>query len=189
MTRTLPLLVLALLTGFSYAATAETAYAHGGPGMNFTSTTTAGYIVDVDYSDTPIEAGRIGRFDFRLFTDKTWEKAVDFTDIWVRIVEEDGSKAGRTLFAGSISKQEFGGNGFSYVFPKKGTYTLSLRYNDARKGDFGETIGEAEFELSVLRSPNENTFTFGIEFWIGLLTGLFGAVITILPLFVRGKKN
>lgn len=185
---TTALFVLTLLFGCTYAVSPETARAHGGPGLNFTSTTTQGYIVDVDYSDTSIEAGRIGRFDFRLFSDRTWETAIKYTDIWVRIVEKDGSKAGKTLFAGPISEQEFGGDGFSYVFPEGGTYTLHLRYNDARKGDFGETVGEAEFELNVLRSSDENSFTFGIEFWIGLLAGLFGAAIAILPLLVRGKK-
>lgn len=182
------LFVLVLLMGCSYAATTEVAYAHGGPGLNFISTTTQGYIADVNYSDTSIEAGRIGRFDFRLFTDRTWERAVDFSDIWIRIVHKDGSRVGKTLFAGPVSKQEFGGNGFSYVFPEGGTYTLSLRYNDANKGDFGETVGEVEFELNVLRSAGENKFSFTVEFWVGLLSGLFGTAILILPFLTRGKK-
>ncbi len=172
-----------------YIAPVDTVHAHGGEGLNFTSTTTKGYIVDVDYSDLSVEAGRIGRFDFRLFTDRTWETVVDFTDIWVRIVEKNGSKAGKTLFAGPISEQEFGGDGFSYVFPEGGTYTLSLRYNDARKGDFGETVGEAEFELNVLRSPDENTFTFGIEFWIGLLVGFLGAAAVAIPYLLPRRKT
>ncbi len=167
---------------------ADTVHAHGGPGLNFTSTTTEGYIVDVDYSDLSIVAGTIGRFDFRIFVDGTWQEPVAFTDIWARIVQKDGSRVGNTVFAGPIAKQEFGGNGFSYMFPKGGTYTLDLRYNDASKGDFGETVGEAEFELNVLRSSDESTFKFRMEFWVGLLAGLLGAAISILPLILRNKK-
>lgn len=189
MTLKVHLLALLLMLGFASVIPVGMAHAHGGPGMNFTSTTTQGYIVDVDYSDLAIEAGRIGRFDFRLFTNRTWEKAVDFTDIWVRIVHKDGSRVGKTLFAGPISKQEFGGNGFSYVFPEKGTYTLSLRYNDARKGDFGETVGEAEFELNVLRNSDEPVFAFSMEFWIGLLAGLLTGAAAIIRNLFRAKKG
>src|SRR3989344_8162880 len=130
----LPAFLLAL--GRILVIPADTVHAHGGPGLNFTSTTTEGYIVDVDYSDLSIEAGRIGRFDFRIFVDRTWQKPVIFTDMWIRITQNDGGEVGKTLFAGSIAKQEFGGNGFSYVFPEGGTYTLSASNNDARKGDF-----------------------------------------------------
>lgn len=180
-------LVVVSLAG-ALAVPVDVVYAHGGEGLTFTSTTTGGRIVDVDYAESSIEAGAIGRFDFGLFADETRQKQVTFTDVWVRIIQKDGSEAGKTLFAGSVAKQEFGGNGFSYVFPEGGTYTLSLRYNDARKGDFGETVGEAEFELNVLQSSDENTFTFGMEFWVGLLVGLFGAAILTLPLLLRGKK-
>ncbi|MSU73783.1 hypothetical protein EXS56_01450 [Candidatus Kaiserbacteria bacterium] len=171
------------------AVPVDTVQAHGGEGLTFTSTTTGGRIVDVDYPESSIEAGTIGRFDFGLFADATRQKQTIFTDIWIRITEKDGSEAGKTLFAGSVAKQEFGGNGFSYVFPEGGTYTLSLRYNDTGKGDFGETVGEAEFELNVLRSPDENIFTLRMEFWVGLLVGLFGATIAILPLLLRSKKS
>ncbi len=181
-------IVFILFVVFLYVVPADTAHAHGGLGLNFTSTTTEGYIVDVDYSDLYMEAGTIGRFDFGLFADETRQKQITFTDIWVRITEKDGSRVGNTLFAGAVAKQEFGGNGFSYMFPKGGTYTLDLRYNDASKGDFGETVGEAEFELNVLRSSDESTFKFRMEFWVGLLAGLLGATISILPLILRNKK-
>lgn len=165
----------------------DTAYAHGS-GITFTSTTTEGHLIDVDYSDFFIEAGRIGRFNFGLFTDETRQKQITFTDIWVRITEKDGSRVGNTLFAGAVAKQEFGGNGFSYMFPKGGTYTLDLRYNDASKGDFGETVGEAEFELNVLRNSDEPAFIFGMEFWVGLLAGLSGSGIGIAAYLFRRKK-
>ena len=172
-----------------FALSAETVHAHGGEELTFTSTTTEGRIVDVDYAESSIEAGSTGRFDFGLFTDETRQRPAAFSDVWVRIVQKDGSKAGKMLFAGPIAKQEFGGNGFSYVFPEGGTYTLGVRYNDASKGDFGETVGEAEFELNVLRSPDEDTFAFGTEFWLGLLVGLLGGAVAITPYLLRGKKS
>ena len=171
------------------AVSAETVHAHGGEELTFTSTTTGGRIVDVDYAESSIEAGSTGRFDFGLFTDETRQRQAVFSDVWVRIIQKDGSKVGKTLFAGPISKQEFGGNGFSYVFPEGGTYMLSVRYNDVRKGDFGETVGEAEFQLNVLPSPDEGTFGFGAEFWLGLLVGLLGGAVAITPYLLRGKKS
>lgn len=187
---TLKLYVPALIVvlGFFLATTPNTAHAHGLAGITFTSTTTAGYIVDVDYRDPSIEAGRIGRFDFRIFTDGTRQKEVNFTDIWVRIVEKDGSKAGNTLFAGAVAREEFGGNGFSYVFAKEGTYMLEVRYNDTSKNSIGETVGEAEFTLDVRPSSEKSFFPFGIQFWIGLLIGLLGGGATAIPYILRSKK-
>ncbi len=167
----------------------ESVFAHGEAGMTFTSTTTEGRIVDVDYGDTYIEADRIGRFDFGLFEDGARQKQVNFTDMWVRIRHDDGSRVGKLLFAGPVAKQEFGGNGFSFVFPEGGAYTLSVRYNDADKDKFGETVAEAEFELDVLRNPDDDKFGFGMEFWVGLIGGLFMAVVGLLPILMRQKKE
>lgn len=181
----LSLLLFAVVLCISPSGTS----AHGEGGRTFTGTTTKGRIVDVDYSDTYIEADRIGRFDFNLFTDDTREKAVNFSDLWVRILKNDGSRVGKTLYAGGVAKQEFGKDGFSFVFPEAGTYTLSVRYNDSNEDTYGETVGEATFELEVLRSEDENTFNFGIEFLMGLMAGFFGAVIAIMPFVMRSKKN
>lgn len=182
------ILILALGVGF-FLANPESTLAHGEAGLIFTSTTTEGYIVDIDYADAYIEADRIGRFDFGLFEDGSRQEQVKFTDMWIRIVKKDGSRAGKTLFAGPVAKQEFGGNGFSFVFPKGGTYELNVRYNDASKGDFGDTVGEAKFDLNVLRNPNEDKFNFGKEFWVGLIGGLFIAVVGLLPILMRQKKE
>lgn len=179
---------LLLIISVVFFASVESAYAHGA-GMTLTSTTTKGYIVDVDYADTYVEAGRLGRFTFGLFTDGTREKQIEYTDMWVRIVRKDDSKVGKTVFAGGLAKQEFGGNGFSFVFPEAGTYTMSVRYNNANKDSSESTVAEEEFELDVLGSPNENKFNFGKEFWIGLFSGLCVAVIIILPILIRRRKS
>ncbi|TSC86575.1 MAG: hypothetical protein G01um10148_561 [Parcubacteria group bacterium Gr01-1014_8] len=161
--------------------------AHGGESLTFTSTTTEGYVVDVDIEDGYLEADSFTRIDFGLFKDAARSKSADFTDMWVRIVKKDGSKAGQTLFAGAIAKQQIGGNGFSFVFPEGGVYALSVRYNDASKEKYGDIVGEAEFEFEVLRSPDENAFNVGMEFWVGLMIGAFALATLCVPLFLRRK--
>ena len=189
MTTTTRTIVLVPLLALVLSILPNAASAHGEAGLTFTSTTTEGRIVDIDYSDAYIEADRIGRFDFNLFADGKREKEANFTDMWVRIVRKDGSRIGKTLYAGGVAKQEFGGNGFSFVFPEGGTYTLSVRYNDASKDRFGDDAGETEFELNVLRSSDEDKFKFGMEFWVGLMVGAFGIAILGLPLFMNRKKS
>ena len=145
-----------------------------------TSTTEDGklHIVDVDYSDLAIEAQRIGRFDFNLFSDGARTKPIAFTDMWVRITQDNGGKNGKTIFAGSVAKQEFGGNGFSLVFPRGGKYKLDVRYNDANLDDYGATVAEAEFELDVFPSEEELAFKYlSKEFGTGLGGGLLICIL------------
>ncbi len=169
------------------------ASAHGeGLTLSATSTTEGGppYIVDIDYADLWIEAERIGRFNFNLFADSEATEPVDFTDMWVRIVREDGSKNGKLLYAGAVANQAYGRDGFSFVFPEGGTYTLSVRYSKAGEDGFGDTIAEVEFPLDVLRSAGENEFKFdSMEFWVGLIGGLFIALLGVLPLLLGRKKS
>lgn len=186
------LLVLAFV--LFVASGPDQAWAHGEAGLTLSATSTTeekpAYIVDVDYAEAAIVAGSFGRFDFNLFTDATRQKPVEFTDLWVRIEQKDGDKRGRTLYAGSVAKAQFGGTGFSFVFPEGGTYTLSVRYNDASKDKWSETVAEAEFPLDVLRSYDEDTFKFGsMEFWVGLTGGLFVALLGLLPFLMRRKKD
>ena len=172
----------------------DQASAHGEVGLTLSATSTteggAPNIVDVDYSDLVIEAGLMGRFDFNLFADPERTKPVNFTDMWIRIRQDDGSRVGKLLFAGPVAKQEFGGNGFSFRFPEGGKYTLSIRYNDASKDRFGETVAEAEFPLDVLRSQDEDKFKFtSNEYLVGIGTGAFLVIIGLLPLFMRRKNT
>lgn len=180
----LGVLVFVAAVAMSFPAKVQ---AHGEVGITFNSTTTEGYIVDVDYADAYIEADRIGRFSFDLFTDGSRQKQVSFTDMWVRIEQRDGEKS-RTIFAGPVAKQEFGGNGFSFTFPEGGIYTLSVRFNDASKEIFGATAGEGEFELNVLRNPDDDKFRFSVEFLVGLVGGLCLAFLGLLPLLLKGKS-
>ena len=187
------LFVTTLFIGF-VSALPYAVHAHGEAGLTFSATSTLEdgrpYQVDIDYAEAAIVADNLGRFDFNLFQDATREKTVEYSDLWVRITEQDSEgKRGRTLYAGSVAKAQFGGTGFSFVFPKGGQYILNVRYNDASKDEFGDTVAEAEFELDVLRSYDENKFNFGMEFWVGLFSGLFGAIVLTLPLLMRSKKG
>lgn len=183
--------VFALAFAVIIAVTPVSVSAHGEAGLTLSATSTTKdkppYIVDVDYSDAVIEAQRMGRLDFNLFADAERTKPVEFTDMWVRIVKEDGAR-GQTLYAGSVAKQTFGGNGFGFVFPEGGTYSLSVRYNDANKDTFGETVAEANFTLDVLRSEEENAFNFAsAEFFVGIVSGLSASLLGLLPLLMRKK--
>lgn len=161
-----------------------------GQGLIFSKTTEQGLLIDVDYYSMQIEAGAFGRFDFSLYADEARTKPAEFSDLWVRIVQRDGSRAGKTLFAGAVAKQRFGGNGFSFVFPEGGKYLLSVRYNDSSVRGLGEAVAEAEFELDVLRSREEDVFTFASpEFIVGSTSGVLVVLLVLLPFFMRRKSS
>lgn len=182
-----------LIITFSITILPKKALAHGEAGLTLTATsTTEGgfpHIVDVDYDSIVIEADRFGRFNFNLFADAERTKPVDFTDMWVRIEQDQGNKVGKTVFAGAIARPALGGDGFSFTFPESGKYILSIRYNKANKDTLGDTVAEAEFPLEVLRSKDDNKFKFSMEFWAGLLGGLLVASLGMLPLVLGRKKS
>jgi len=188
------LLVAVLFIG-TMSALPHAVHAHGEAGLTFSATSTledgSPYQVDVDYAEAAIVADSFGRFDFNLFADATRQKSVEYTDLWVRISEQDADgKRGRTLYAGSVAKAQFGGTGFSFVFPKGGGYVMSVRYNDASKDTLGETVAEAEFSLDVLRSRDEEQFKFtSNEYLVGIGTGAFLVIIGMLPLLMRRKNT
>lgn len=176
------LLLIAMPSGF--------AFAHGEAGMTF-SDVVDGYYVDVDYSEAFIEAGRSGgRFTFDIYEDEEKTKPVEYTDLWVRIVQDNGNKAGKTIFAGPVYRTQFGGTGFMFTFPESGTHTMFVRYNNSFEGSSsGDTLTEAEFQLDVLRSEEENKFSFGFEFWMGLLIGVLACAVLGLPLLLQNRRG
>lgn len=185
-------LALILFVGF-VSAVPHAAHAHGEAGLTFSATSTLEdgrpYQVDVDYAEAAIVADSFGRFDFNLFEDAAREKGVEYTDLWVRIAEADSDgKRSKTLYAGSVAKAQFGRTGFSFLFPKGGRYVMSVRYNDANKGEYGDSVAEAEFPLDVLRGYDENKFNFGMEFGIGTILGLFISLIGLLPFLLKRKS-
>jgi hypothetical protein len=166
------------------------ASAHGS-GITFTATTTAATgevrLIDVDYSDFTVYAGTFGRFDFKLFSDPERTEAVPFTDLWVRIEEERDGGRSKVFFAGPIAKADFGGTGFSIVFPEAGEYLLSVRYNDAQGGAIGSTLAEAEFPLTVVADPNAPAFYLLPALWAGFAAGLLLSLVGVAGVVARSR--
>lgn len=183
------LLVTVVVSSSFLFAGAQSTSAHGDATLTLTATTTQGYVSDVDYSDLFFEAARPGRFGINLFTDATRAKSVDFTDVWAQVVVDSGKNKGSTIFAGPITKQEFGGTGFLYTFSDEGSYLIKLRYNDSSNEFMGRTVAEAQLPITVLRSADANSFHFSKEFWIGLVSGIFGLLILLLPLLMKRKSK
>lgn len=173
----------------------EQTVAHGEAGLTFTATSTSedgrARFVDVDYTETEIiSRDSTGRFTFDLFADEERTNPVEYTDLWVRIVQDAGTTNGRTVFAGPVYATKFGDIGFLFTFPESGAYTMHVRYNDANNGRFGQTEAEAEFPLTVLRSEDENGFDFSsVEFWIGLVLGAGIVLVGLLPTITGTRKT
>ena len=193
----LQLLTIVFISGLCLVFAPQAAFAHGGAVQSFTSTTTEGRIIDIDYDQPPLSAESSGRFTFNLFKDGSRTKGVEYTDLWVRIVEgadEDG-KRGQTIFAGPVNRSEYGGTGFLYVFANPGKYTFSVRYNDSKAKEYDDqTLGEASFQLDVLPAYGKSKFTYGNDFWLGVAIGalvflFIGAFGTRLFLLRNAKTN
>lgn len=97
-----------------------------------------GYLVDIGYSPERLVAQETVRFDFLLFNTESGE-AVDFTDLWLRLEQED-----QLIFAGGISQPYFGEAGMSLYLPETGTYTGYVRYQAGQ-----DSLAETEFEIVV----------------------------------------
>lgn len=109
-----------------------------------------GFFVDIGISEEDVLANEPVRFDF-LLSDMEGLK-VDFTDLWVRIYNEEG-----TFFAGNIHTPEFGPVGFTYVFPEAGKYMVSARYQEK-----GEEIVEYAAPIEVMKGNEEESLEFSI---------------------------
>ncbi len=165
------------------------ALAHGEAGLTFTDAVD-GYQLDVDYEAESIQAKNIGaRFTFNIFSDEAKTQPVEYSDLWVRIVQNNGTENGKTIFAGPVYNARFGGAGFLYMFPEGGKYTMYVRYNrENKEAVLDSSIVEGVFDMNVLRSTDEKRFSFGLEFWLGLMIGVFGVIILTMPLLMNRRK-
>lgn len=183
------LLFLFLIVSFVFISQTYV-YAHGEAGMTMKGSID-GYTGDVDYDNTFVEAGTPGRYVFNLFKGDTIDVAgtgVEFDDLWVRIMLQDGSTNGKMLFAGPILKPNFGGAGMTLTMPQAGDYKILVRYNKDDK-----KIVEVPYSFTAFSTVVEKEFNFGLEFWSGVGGGFAGALVIGLSVMgvyaVSGKKK
>ncbi len=136
-----------------------------------------GYKIDIGH-DEFIAADESVRFDFALFSENLPSVEGDiFTDVWVTFTQDK-----KIFFAGGVHKPEFGTTGFTYVFPKEGTYTVSARFQKD-----GETVVKTEFPLTVIPSlevvKQKPNILAAVGSGVGLLFG------TAIGFFIGQRKN
>ncbi len=136
-----------------------------------------GFVVDVDFDSQVIESGYPGRFSFNLFGDETRTKEVPFARVWVRVVQDDDSKLGKTIFSGWVAQAVFGSTGMSITLPKSGNYKLIVRYNNEND----EKIVEATLPFTVIPGAEEQSFQLAIEFWAGIAIGAVLILVGVVP--------
>lgn len=162
-----------LIIGFGFSLSAH------GTGASFEKVI-GNYKIDIGYDPVIFTSGGVHRFDFDIFDSKT-NNNVDFSDVWVNISE--GSK---TVFASGIHRSDLGIAGMTFVFPNKGDYTLSVRFE---KGD--NNIVESTFPVKVLEGvpPTDGLKNTNGSFGV-LVAGVIGFVLGIVAYsFVKKYKN
>jgi hypothetical protein len=130
-----------------------------------------GYTIDIGYNEF-IAADESARFDFAIYPENsdTAEGEV-FTDVWVTITQDK-----KAYFAGGIDKPVFGATGFTYAFPKEGSYVLSARFQKD-----GDTVVATEFPIEIIPPSEEKKELPSILLYVlfavsGLLVGVAAGV-------------
>jgi hypothetical protein len=123
----------------------------------FYETVVDGVHIDVGYSSAAPAVGEAVIFDFTLDPDQPLVPR--YTDVWVRVESEDGS----VVLATAVHNAEFGGPRMSYVFPRAGNFTISMRYENGNT-----TLAEASFPITVV----PDTKSGGIPWYAFLLGGI-----------------
>jgi|GEM_PF-2301305 len=144
-----------------------------------------GYLIDVSYSQEQITTGETTQFSFLLF-DETKANEIDFTDVWVRL-EQDNI----IYFASLLARPEFGDTSMSFLFLNDGEYDLFVRYKN-----MDETVVERTIRVAVVQgevgvagatttgfSSRVLAFVSAVSFILAVL--IFG----FFPLIPRYVKN
>ena len=175
------LLIVATIIGVCVfmALTPRTAYAHGA-GLTLTATST--HLIDVDYNDFFIRAGESGRFDLKLFADEARTKPVEFSKVWVRVVQKGEQTDGTTLFSGWIARPTFGPTGFTIVLPTEGAYDLVVRFVQNDK-----TISDATLRFEVIEWRATNTSWK--KYIPSAVTGLVVIAAASAFIFIRRRRR
>jgi hypothetical protein len=141
-------------------------------GVSHETITPEGVRLDVGYSSAAPMEGESVIFDFNLPPE---EADKEYTDVWVRVESSEGS----VVLATAVHNAEFGGPRMSYVFPREGTYTISVRYEKE-----GDAIAKSAWDIVVVPSAQQ-----GMSF-LPLIYGLLGLFLGALGMRVvpRVKK-
>lgn len=167
--------VVLLLNGFvanSFAHVTETIDKEAGD-----------YIISVGYDPFTLSAGSSEPLNFSI-RKKDKDEEVDFTSVWVTIVQKDKtSEFGNTLFAAGLAKSFFGPISLTQTFPKEGEYEVNISF---RKDD--KTLAEAKIPIKVPKSEEREStkppiLGVAIGIFIGVAIGFF------LALFIYKKRG
>jgi len=136
-----------------------------------------GYKIDIGY-DEFIAANESVRFDFAAYPeDIDAAEGEIFTDVWVTLTQDK-----KAYFAGGIDKPVFGATGFTYAFPKEGSYILSARFQKD-----GETVVATEFPIEVL-PPLDQEEEFPLPVMMAF-SAVVGLLIGSAAVFFISRKN
>ena len=144
-----------------------------------------GRLVDIGYSPETPRANEQSRLDFAILEPDTL-KEQSFSDVWVRIKDDRD----RLLFAGGLSKAEFGLTGMTYVFPEPGDYQVFVRFSQD-----GETIVEATATITIYEAVSGSWSPLGMSEAVSFLVGAiiaFGSALLLFrlrPMPRSGKKG
>ncbi|MEX2008011.1 MAG: hypothetical protein WD850_00730 [Candidatus Spechtbacterales bacterium] len=131
------LITVTLMTiGTALMVLPQGVFAHG-TGASFEADVDQ-YRIDVGYEPEQMSVDIATLFDF-LLQDRQTGEDVAFSDVWVRI-----SQGNQTVFASGVARPRFGTTTLTYLFPRAGSYELSVRFQNQ-----GEAIVESTFPLTV----------------------------------------
>lgn len=161
------LLLFSLLFLFVYA----TVLAHGS-GVSYEETKD-GYLIDIGFTVAEPAAFEAVRFDLNLYPENNEPAEEDlYTDVWVRIAQDRD-----LFFSGGINKPVFGATGFTYQFPKAGTYEILIRFQKE-----GETVVETSFPMTVSGGGAGSSIN-------PLVAGGVGALLGVAGMFFLRRKS
>lgn len=156
------------------------AYAHS-VGQSLEKTV-GDYSVDIGYDTSPISAGEAVRFDFNLRKDGArFDAPPEFEYLWVRIAPQGGEGI---LFAGYLANLDFALTGMTYVFPRGGTYELTVRFEKDAK-----TVAETSFPLIVEAGDTQPSGAGGRLSREAIIAGLSGMLLGSLIVFLFFRKS
>jgi hypothetical protein len=172
--------ILTILVLFSIG---NIAWANGSHGQYFEKAT-GEYTIGVGTDVYALVAGDPIRFDFNLYK-KESKEPVEFSDIWVRIVEKTADSFDRTVFAGGLYNPQIGYAGMTSNFATQGDYELIVRFNN-KAGD--AITDDVSLPLVIEANPDGGASGSLRDMLLGVVIGIvFGFGGALFLKFLRKK--